>query len=188
MSGSEFWVLFDLDETLVFATEKALGRAPDFHVGPYAVYLRPGVRDFLSNCVDRFHVGIWTSSGEEYAQAVVARLFRDPTRLVLSWSRSRCTSRYHPEFQHTYWIKDLKKLKPLGIPLERVLIVDDSFEKAQRNYGNWVPVHPYEGDAEDRELGRLFPFLVHLGSVPNVRTVEKRGWQTWFRGPDASKA
>ena len=43
-------LILDLDETLIFATERPLTREADFRVGPYHVYGRPGLADFLDQC------------------------------------------------------------------------------------------------------------------------------------------
>lgn len=75
-----------------------------------------------------------------------------------------------------YWVKDLEKLKRPGFALERVLFVDDTPSKLDRNYGNLVGVGPFHGDPQDRVLVRLDAFLATLIDVGDVRRVEKRGW------------
>lgn len=70
-------LILDLDETLVHATRQALDYAPVRQIGPYAVYLRPGVREFLEHVARYFRLAVWTSSSSMYADAVVATLFED---------------------------------------------------------------------------------------------------------------
>jgi TFIIF-interacting CTD phosphatase-like protein len=79
-------LILDLDETLVYATETALARQPDFSIYSYAVYKRPYLNFFLKTCLDWFNVAIWTSSGSEYATVVVAAIFEDPQSLDFVWS------------------------------------------------------------------------------------------------------
>jgi len=43
-------LILDLDETLIFATERPLTREADFRIGPYHVYRRPDLADFLDQC------------------------------------------------------------------------------------------------------------------------------------------
>jgi RNA polymerase II subunit A small phosphatase-like protein len=74
-------------------------------------------------------------------------------------------------------VKDLKKVKRKGYDLGRVLIVDDTPQKVERNFGNAVYVRPYFGDPEDNELAQLAPYLESLRACGNVRAVEKRGWR-----------
>lgn len=47
-----------MDETLVHATDIPLARAPDFEVPPYALYLRPGVGEFLDWALSTFKVAV----------------------------------------------------------------------------------------------------------------------------------
>ena len=75
------------------------------------------------------------------------------------------------------WVKDLKKVRKQGYALEHVLVVDDSREKLERNYGNHIPVQPFEGARDDDELLLLVDYLKQLESVPNVRCIDKRGWR-----------
>ena len=51
--------------------------------------------------------------------------------------------------------------------------------KIRRSYGNLVWMHPFYGDPADRELPRLSRYLRQLSPDPNVRRLEKRGWQRW---------
>ncbi len=53
-------LILDLDETLIWATEEALDQAPDFEVGPYSVYKRPGVAEFLATAMQWFELAVWT--------------------------------------------------------------------------------------------------------------------------------
>ena len=171
-------LILDLDETLVYASEHALGRPADFAVGPYHVYKRPHLDQFLETCFEWFTIGLWTSSSTDYATAVVNQLTSPLTRLAFLWTRKRCTRRIIPaEPGEGLWIKDLKKIKNRGYSLGNVIVVDDSPEKHMRNYGNLVRVGEYRGQSEDDELPHLLGYLEVLGAVPNVRSVDKRRWR-----------
>jgi len=179
-------LVLDLDETLVYATEQQLSFPEGFKAGSYYVYLRPHLRPFLDFCVDRFDVGIWTASSADYAHAVVLQLFGSLGRLKFLWSRTRCTLRYDREAHTQYWVKDLKKIRRIGYTLERVIVIDDTAEKYERNYGNLVRVSPFEGQPEDNELVYLVRYLDMLADVDNVRVVEKRGWRHKSAKPDGA--
>jgi RNA polymerase II subunit A small phosphatase-like protein len=172
-------LILDIDETLVFASERPFSHSPDFCVGPFSVYKRPHLDRFLSTAFEQFDLAVWTSSSEDYADAMLASVFPERGLLKFAWARSRCTRRYDAELQTEYWVKDLKKVARLGYPLEQVLMVDDSPEKLQRQYGNHIRVAPFVGDPEDRELEMLLPFLAHMAGVENVRSTEKRGWRSF---------
>ncbi|MEM7155405.1 MAG: HAD family hydrolase [Myxococcota bacterium] len=171
-------LVLDLDETLIHATTRELAATPDFEVGPFVVYRRPGVEQFLEYCLGAFAaVGVWTSSTMSYAAEVIEHLV-DPKRLHFLWARERCTIRVDPETREYEYLKDLKKLRRRGFDKRKIIAVDDTPAKFQRSYGNLVRIRAFEGEPEDRELQVLTRYLQRLGSVPDVRAVEKRFWRT----------
>ena len=178
MSDPRQLLILDLDETLIYASDKALPRPADFFVLPYAVYLRPGVKEFLEAVAEQFRLAVWTSSSPSYAREVVQALFPDPGILDFMWASDRCTPKR--DFETDTWCntKNLAKVRRRGYDLRKVLMVDDSPEKHLRNYGNLVRVRPFEGDPADDELLHLGRYLELLSSAKDVRRLEKRGWRT----------
>ena len=175
---SRILVIFDVDETLVYSSEKPIGRDPEFICGPYCVYVRPGLSDFLLLCNRSFQLAIWSSSTADYLQGIVAGAFPPDVTLRFVWGRERCVTRLDPERQEPYFVKDLKKAKRLGFELRRILIIEDTPQKVERSYGNAIYVRPYFGDASDVELERLGRYLESIRDVEDVRSIEKRGWRT----------
>lgn len=170
-------LILDLDETLMFATEQRLQIPEAFTFERYHVYPRPHVTLFLAACAARFKLAVWTASSEDYAAAMVAKLFEGVGPPEFVWARARCTMKIDPETHEMYRVKDLKKVRTQGYALEHVIVVDDTARKHERNYGNLVTVRPFEGDPTDDELVHLAQYLITLAEVPNVRAVEKRGWR-----------
>ncbi len=170
-------VILDLDETLIHGTETPLDRPPDFCCGPYLIYRRPGLADFLDGLKEVFSVAVWTSADPTYASCVVENIFPEDMELEFLWSRRRCTHRNIPETGEQQVFKNLKKVKRWGFALERVLVVDDSPSVYARSYGNLIQVRGYEGEAEDDELQLLGRYLRLLEDEPNVRRIEKRAWR-----------
>lgn len=171
-------LILDLDETLIYADETPLSRPPDAESGPYAVYLRPGLADFVDTVFEHFDVAVWTSSNALYADSVCRIVFGErAAALRFVWSRDRCTSTR--DFENDTWThaKRLKKVRRIGYDLDWVLVVDDSPEKQARNYGNLVQVLPFVGDPADDELPRLASYLLSLRDAINVRAVENRFWR-----------
>jgi RNA polymerase II subunit A small phosphatase-like protein len=41
-------LILDLDETLIFGSEDELDRSCDFRVGPFFIYQRPSLHEFLT--------------------------------------------------------------------------------------------------------------------------------------------
>ena len=173
-------LILDLDETLIYATEKPLERRADFQTELYYVYKRPHVTEFLEFCREHFSVAVWTTAGAAFAEEVVEKVFPSGYPLEFLWSRERCTKVYDADELEHYLVKDLAKLKRKGYRLESTLIVDDTPRKLERHYGNLIGVTEWLGDANDSELLILTEYLLELKEVSNVRNVEKRGWQRRF--------
>ena len=169
-------LILDLDETLVYSAERPQARACDFELGPYFVYRRPLIDEFLHTVAEWFDLAVWSSAGRDYVELLVRRIFADAFHLHFVWSCERCTHRFHPERLEPYWVKDLKKVKRMGYSLERVLVLDDSPEKLERQYGNLIRIRPFFGDESDTQLRDVLPLLERIRSVADVRAVEKRFW------------
>ena len=181
-------VILDLDETLVHATSRPKFPGWDFELFSYKVFRRPGLDAFLGALPEHFRVAVWSSASDDYVAKVVETIFPAGYPLEFVWGRSRCTRRidyyameeagYLDYSDHLFFIKPLKKVKKQGLGhLERMLIVDDTPFKCQKNYGNAIYPAPFTGDPADDELSHLLPYLIGLKDIPNVRTVEKRGWR-----------
>jgi carboxy-terminal domain RNA polymerase II polypeptide A small phosphatase len=170
-------LILDLDETLIYATEKPLDRSEDFMALSYFVYERPHLRAFIGSMLELFDIAVWTSSGRIYASHIVARIFPSDS-LEFLWASDRCTMVRDWETDQYISRKHLFKVKRQGWDLRQVIAVDDSPEKYARSYGNLVRVSEYLGDPNDRELPRLADYLAELNKEPNVRAIEKRFWRT----------
>lgn len=170
-------LILDLDETLIYATEQPLDRTADCIVGPYCVYFRPHLHAFLTDVAPLFQLAVWSSGSPDYVAVTASRIMPNGVEPALVWGRDRCTRRYDHERQEEYWVKDLKKVKRLGFDLDRVLIVEDTPQKVERNYGNAIYVASYFGEADDEELLGLTAYLKSIHADDNVRRVEKRGWK-----------
>ena len=171
-------LILDIDETLIHATGNPLpDRRPDFTFGPYSVYCRPHLQDFLAVCAEHYDLAVWSSGGCDYVAAVVERIFPDSILPLFVWSRDRCTPWTDPETRDTCFLKDLRKVKQKGFDLRRVLIVEDTPGNVRRHYGNAVYVSSWTGDTADRELENLASYLVLISAAENVRSLEKRGWR-----------
>ena len=175
-------LILDLDETLIYASETALGRAPDFRTSLYAVYVRPHAYAFIESVLERYRVAVWSSSMRGYGERVIRNLFPEETTLEFAWFQERCTTAFNPEYQQYHYVKDLRKVRRRGFDLDRVLVVDDTPEKHVRNYGNLVPVTPYFGEEDDDELLLLLEYLRTIESHPALRSLEKRGWRASITG------
>jgi RNA polymerase II subunit A small phosphatase-like protein len=179
--GSPILLILDLDETLLYATEEPLGREHDFMAGPYAVYRRPHLAEFLASCSACFRLAVWSTASDDFVRAAVGRVMPSDIETAFVWGRSRCVRRFDPEACEEEFLKDIRKVERAGYRLERVLIADDTPRKVRRNYGNAVYVPPFLGDPEDEVLPRLASYLISLKDVADVRALEKQGWAASVR-------
>jgi TFIIF-interacting CTD phosphatase-like protein len=130
-------LVLDLDETLIYAAEQPLPRNPDFMVGPFSVYRRPSLDEFLRGCSEYYRLAIWSSASDAYVSAVVACILPTDLQPVLVWGRSRCVRRLDPETREDYFVKDLKKIKRRGFHPDRILAVDDTSQNGNAIMAIW---------------------------------------------------
>lgn len=81
--------MFDLDETLVHATEAPLPYVHSFQVGPYFVYVRPFASELIKFSASHFKIAVWSSSSERYVETVTAELFGTTFPVAFSWAASK---------------------------------------------------------------------------------------------------
>jgi len=176
-------LVLDIDETLIFATDKELNRKADFIVFDYYVYKRPYLAQFLDEIKESFLLAIWSSASDEYVEAIAKQIIPASIPLAFVWGNSRCTYRrnfqideegYYEDVSHYHYIKPLKKLKRKGYKLDRILIVDDSPHKSKDNFGNAIYPKEFKGDPNDDELKYLATYLLTLKDKENIRKIEKR--------------
>lgn len=176
-------LILDIDETLIYSSEKQLDRLPDFklHFGleKYFVYKRPGLEEFILQCSKWFRLAIWTSSGSDYASEVIKNIFPDNynSKLEFIFTRRRCLFKRNPELDVIEVFKPLKKVKRRGFSLDNVLIVDDIAQTFKYNYGNGILVKEYRGEEDDIELFLLLKYLEMIRWEENLRIINKRHWK-----------
>lgn len=169
-------LVLDLDETLIYSSEKELGSIKhDFVCGEFFVYKRPGLDEFIQSVKEDFIVAIWSSASDKYVAEIVSKIFPANMKLEFIWARDKCTIKRDYELDCYFFTKPLKKLKRKGYDLNRILIVDDTPEKGRDNFGNIIYISEFKG-VPDNELRKLSTYLQKIKTVENVRAIEKRGW------------
>lgn len=157
-------VAIDLDDTLIYSYDLRPNREHIcVKVGRCRVYIvfRPGVIEFLQKINEFYELFIFTASDKVYGNKVIDaiapyidtqhRLFRDS-----------CIS------AHGYQIKDLRKLER---PLNRVLLVDDMCASAYYQQSNLVRIAPWSGDPNDTVLlHQLLPALTRISQEFDLPT------------------
>ncbi len=190
-NDNKILLILDVDETLIYATEKKLNQHSDFEIFGYYIYKRPFLNEFLNAIKDDFLIAIWSSASDEYVNEVIKRIIPNDVSLEFIWGRSRCTYKrniqtdeygyYDSEINnHYHYIKPLKKLKKKGYALNRILIVDDTPHKSKDNFGNAIYPNAFMGDIADSELSKLSKYLKTFTTLDSVRHIEKRNWQNKY--------
>lgn len=113
-------IVFDLDETLVHATEVPLPYAHSFQVASYFVYVRPFASELIKISASRFDVAVWSSSSERYVEAVTAELFGTLVPVKFSWSVSKCVQKVDPKSNGYVYVKDLRKVMRHGFAVDEI--------------------------------------------------------------------
>lgn len=176
-------IIFDLDETLIHATENKLAVQEDGKLGELCLYRRPFVQEFLKICAAHYTIGIWSSAQDDYVAEVVQQLLASEVKFAFVWGRSECWLKTvkqplgGPEGglfrkEHRY-IKPLEKLTRKGYKMRQLLIVDDSLSKVEDNPGNFVIVPPYEGNPQDEVLLKLGTWLLENAAEEDFRLLPR---------------
>jgi len=157
----------DLDETLVHCSIQPIENPEfTFHVNfngmDYEVYvrIRPHLEYFLKQVSQWFEVVVFTASQKVYADSLLNII--DPMNEYIS----------HRVFRDSCVCVDgnyLKDLNILGRPLDKVVIVDNSFQAFGFQLDNGIPIESWFDDENDCELLNLVPFLRHLKDSVDVR-------------------
>ncbi|MED6130592.1 hypothetical protein PIB30_002185 [Stylosanthes scabra] len=143
-------------------------RTPDFNIyggrkGSIKVFKRPFCDDFLQFCLDRFHVGVWSSRKKKKLGRAVNKIFRQlGSKLLFRWDRSQCTK------TPTCTLED--KDKPIVFKELRKLWekVDDSlpWKKGEFNESNTLLLDdsPYKSLLNPRNSA-IFPNSYHFDDI-----------------------
>lgn len=172
-------LILDLDETLIFGSSTKLSAPSHYSIGPFFIYERPHLNEFIGSVKQYFDLAIWSSASHNYVLELANRIGNaNRVNWIFVWSRWKCIQRMDPEWFETNYLKDLKKTKRFGYPLDRTLIVDDSPTKVSRHYGNAIYPSRFEGQTDDDELLQLSIYLIKIHRESNFRKIEKRNWRS----------
>lgn len=146
-------IVFDLDETLVYARE-----------GP--LYARPGIDDMLAYLKEKTEVIVWTAGLRAYAQAIVRTI-------------DKVAAVRHCVYRHAKWFTGQagyqKDLAVLGRAPEKMIMIENTPDCIRGWQQNAILVCDYEGgETPDFTIPALHQFLKGLvdsgKSVPEYIT------------------
>jgi len=190
VSSNKPTLVLDLDQTLIYSS---VGIVPGFEDavsitfwGSDAwVHPRPGLENFLTQCRTWYdEIILWTAGKAAYALAVINNLgiqryfdhflFNKDCYMkdLLSIIPSRfLSSNPDANIETKESEGQILPFKPLSLlNREHCFLVDDSKEMIAFNYSDEVlPIKPFTGNCDDRELAKLLPIMKKLSESETIR-------------------
>ncbi|QSL67119.1 hypothetical protein MERGE_001508 [Pneumocystis wakefieldiae] len=151
-----FTLVLDLDDLLIHSE---WSREHGWRIAK-----RPGLDYFLSYLSQYYEIVIFTTQYAATAIPIIQKL--DPYRSSLSASLFREATRYVNG-------KLIKDLSYMNRPLDKIIMLDVNPDSYSFHPDNAIPMEPWKGDPDDKELISLIPFLEYIASmeVSDVRPV-----------------
>ena len=173
-------LLLDLDETLIHTeypiVEENINKydtiirfkvdnEPDEEYHELGLYLRNGVRKFLSLLNNYFNLAIFTASDKDYANAIIRYL--DPNKNIFKF----CFYRYNcVNVNDLTCIKDLRIIE--NIDLRKTILIDNNIYSFANQLNNGILINSFYGEKNDVELfnvlGYLFEYILLADDVRKV--------------------
>ena len=170
-------LVLDLDETLIHAQDKHFPYATHntFH---YYLAVRPGLESFLDAIHLYYDLMIWSNNGQEYIDEIMDSFWPKHLPLVDIFTSNESSIKY----ENGYGIPFFKEIKKIAkrhgeYSKNQILAIDDKPQVHKRNYGNLIAISPFHGKP-DSALDLLSTYLLSIKDVENVRSIEKRGWES----------
>lgn len=125
------------------------------------MYYRPFLTELLEKCYQTFDLHLFTSSEKEYADVIIKQFDPENKYFKARWYKKSCI-----KADNGMYLKDLSQL---GLPLDRVVLVDNSSFSFGYQLFNGIPILSYTGAQADMELMSLYDYLQSLSKFADVR-------------------
>lgn len=110
-----------------------------------------------------FELALFTYSIKPYADQILKVI--DPRCLIkYRFYREHCV-RYKTDEQHFIVVKDLTRI---GVPLDRVLLIDNARKAGEWQPNNFILIKDFLGDRKDTILQEITPKVKKLGELPSI--------------------
>ena len=150
LSDAKKLLILDLDETLTHCETNELNmkecdkiisiKLNENKEKKIGLNIRPGLDDFLSSLQDKFVVVLFTASLKQYADSIVSEI--DPEHKYFKYilCRHNCVSiSFNKDNKNEiYYVKDLRVF---DIPMEKIVIVDNSILSFVYQINNGIPIN-----------------------------------------------
>ena len=172
-------ILLDLDETLIHAEypikseninkyDTIIRFKSENEYEELGVYLRTGVRQFLSFLSYHFNVAIFTASEKDYADAIIRYL--DPNKTIFKFSlyRTHCIN-----VNDLICIKDLRIIN--NIDMTKTVLIDNNIYSFSAQLNNGILINSFYDNKNDFELFNVLSYLFeHILPSDDVRIINDK--------------
>ena len=172
-------ILLDLDETLVHAEypiekeninkyDTIIRFKSENEYEEIGVFLRTGVRQFLSFLSCHFNIAIFTASEKPYADAIIRYL--DPNKNIFKF----CLYRNHCiNVNDLICIKDLRIID--NIDIKKTVLIDNNIYSFTSQLNNGILINSFYDDKNDIELYNVLSYLFeHILPSDDVRKINEK--------------
>jgi TFIIF-interacting CTD phosphatase-like protein len=163
----------DLDETLIHTSETKKLETFIAKVNSDYLHQRPHLENFLDEVQEFYSLSLWSTAFEDYIFDIIQNSILKNYKFEFIYSRKECTERIDRKLEKIIYFKNISNLIQYGYDLNRILIVDDSWEKIKFHYKNGILIKRFEGQKEDSELLQLKKLLFEIQNFENFRLISK---------------
>ena len=78
-------LILDVDETLIYGSERELECPADLRVGPFHIYRRPHLDSFLASVAEWYTLAIWSSATIDYVSGIAAAIRPQNVEFEFVW-------------------------------------------------------------------------------------------------------
>lgn len=176
-TGTKKLAVFDLDETLVHREVENIEKCdkiieitmPNKAIVKIGINIRPLLEQSLKEISKNYHLVLFTASQQIYAEKVLEII--DPNKKYFIMSLYRDSCKIGQIDKETIFIKDLDIFQ--NVPLEKIIIIDNSVLSFCRQLYNGIPILPYYDNKQDTELKDLVYYLEFLTKCDDIRIENK---------------
>jgi len=176
-------LVFDMDETLIHCNESLEMPAdvilpilfPNGEVVEAGINVRPYAIEALRELSQYYEIIVFTASHSCYANVVLDYL--DPHEEYIHHRLFRESCVVTEEGLH---IKDLRVIGNRN--LQDMVLIDNAAYSYGFQIENGIPIIPFYDNKADQELRHLIPYLKFLGSVKDLREINKQTFKLHHYG------
>lgn len=167
--------IFDLDETLIHCELKNIEKADKIisiklkngNKTKVGINIRPYIFESLKNIQKYYNMIIFTASDQQYADSVINLI--DPNREFFKFRlyRHNCFEVKIETQTKPIYVKDLRIIK--NVPLEKMLLIDNSVLCFAYQLDNGIPILPYYNNKDDKEMEKLENYLIKIANLEDLK-------------------